>query len=124
MKYWQYAVKSGAAGVILILSLFGTDISKEGIVGLVIQGIIEGFKIQWLNFLAFILIFLMGVYFSYLTLNEFLDEEEGVKVISILSFVSMFLITLGISIKIDFIQSIGTMGLVIDLILLFFVFRD
>jgi hypothetical protein len=121
--YWKKAGIAGSAGLVLAISLaYGIDISKEGIALIVAGGLLEGLVgLKWkiLYFLLNLAFFVVGTFLSYKEVEKLLEEEWQYITISILSFLSIFLIYLGMAMKSD-IQNFGAYLLVIDILFLAF----
>ena len=121
--YWKKAGIAGTAGLVLAISLaYGVDISKEGIALIVANGILEGFiGLKWkiLYFLLNLGFFVGGGYLSYIGIKELIEEGWQSITISALSFLSIFLIYLGMAIQSN-IQNFGAYLLVIDILFLVF----
>lgn len=121
--YWKKAGIAGTAGLVLAVSLaYGIDISKEGIALIIAGGLFEGLVgLKWkiLYFLLNLTFFITGIFFSYKEIEEIFQEEWQSITISTLSFLSIFLIYLGMAIKSN-IQNFGAYLLVIDILFLVF----
>ncbi len=116
-KWKKFAVWGGANGLVLAIAIAnGIDISKEGIVEIVIQGIFSGI----LGIMLSIFLFLCATYSSYLEIKELTEQETTIIILTLSCFSFILLIYLGTAWNNTLIEKIGIVPLLISIFLIIY----
>jgi membrane-anchored glycerophosphoryl diester phosphodiesterase (GDPDase) len=118
MNEWKaYVLWSGFGALSLAISIInGVDITTEGIASIVINGIFSSV----VAIIFSILLFASGIYSTYREIESFLEQDWKIITLGISCFLAMFLIYLGMSFEIDWIQNLGVIPLLIAVGFIFY----
>lgn len=120
-KYWIWAMFNGLA--LAIALTHGIDITETGIA----QIVLEGFKAIFPEILYFFLylgLFLLGIASTYAQVKSLSEEDNSLIILCSSWFLSLFLLFLGIDLKIEFIEKIGVIPLLIGVFMLWWFIKE
>jgi len=109
-KYWVWAIFNGLALAIAITH--GIDISEIRIAQIVLEGF-RGIFPEILYFIFYLGLFGLGLASTYIEVKNLLEENVSVIVLSASWFAALFLLFLGIDLKIELIEQLGVIPLLI-----------
>jgi len=120
-EYWIWAMFNGLA--LAIALTHGIDITETGIAQIVLEGF-KGIFPEILYFLLYLGLFLLGIASTYAQVKSLSEEDNSLIILCSSWFLSLFLLFLGIELKIEFIEQVGVIPLLIGVFMLWWFIKE
>lgn len=120
-KYWVWSIFNGLAVAISITH--GIDITQEGIARIILEGF-RGLYPAGLYLLLDLLILTIGIISIYKEIKDISEEDISIVILCASWFLALFLLFIGMDLKIEWIEQIGVIPLLVGVFMLWWIAKE